>query len=94
MALLLASVAAIISVGIMVQRLIRMRDSFNGADLMGDAIFAAPTVPGVEAIGLDDLELVLGTVVGGEARAYPIAVLERTEYLNDICGGRPILATW
>ncbi len=45
---------------------------------------------------LDDNELVLGVVVGGEARAYPINMLTgpSREILNDELGGIAIAATW
>ena len=43
-----------------------------------------------------DQELVLGVVVGGEARAYPINQLTgpRREIINDRLGGVAIAATW
>jgi hypothetical protein len=43
-----------------------------------------------------DNELVLGVVVGGKARAYPINMLTgpRREIINDTLGGRVIAATW
>lgn len=43
-----------------------------------------------------DEELVLGVVVGEEARAYPINQLTgpRREIINDALGGRAIAATW
>lgn len=43
-----------------------------------------------------DRELVLGVVVGGEARAYPINTLTgpRREIINDELGERSIAATW
>ena len=45
---------------------------------------------------VDDDELVLGVVVGKEARAYPINTLTgpRREIINDRLGGRAIAATW
>ncbi len=45
---------------------------------------------------VDDRELVLGVVVKGQARAYPINMLTgpRREIINDTLGGRPIAATW
>ncbi len=45
---------------------------------------------------VSDEELVLGVVVNGKARAYPINVLTgpRREILNDQLGGRAIAATW
>ena len=41
-------------------------------------------------------ELVLGVEVNGEARAYPINMLNgpRREIVNDTLGGRAIAATW
>ncbi len=43
-----------------------------------------------------DNEIVLGVVVGGEARAYPINVLTgpQREIINEQLGGRAIAATW
>ncbi len=43
-----------------------------------------------------DDELVLGVVIGGEARAYPINMLTgpSREIINDRLGGRAIAATW
>ena len=43
-------------------------------------------------LGRDDL--VIGLTINGDARAYPISVLERREMVNDVVGGVPILATW
>ena len=37
---------------------------------------------------------VIGVVHGGEARAYPIAVLNWHEIVNDVVGGRPTLVTF
>lgn len=41
-------------------------------------------------------ELVLGVVIDGEARAYPINMLTgpSREIINDTLGGRDIAATW
>ena len=43
-----------------------------------------------------DEELVLGVVIGKEARAYPINTLTgpRREIINDQLGGQAIAATW
>lgn len=45
---------------------------------------------------VSDDELVLGVVVGDEARAYPINTLTgpRREVINDELDGRSIAATW
>src|SRR5512139_3662574 len=52
-------------------------------------------VPAAQAALRDD-DLVLGVVVGGEARAYPINLMwePQNEVLNDTLGGEPIAATW
>jgi hypothetical protein len=42
------------------------------------------------ALWLGSRERVLGVVVGKEARAYPLRILERHEMVNDVLGGRPI----
>ena len=43
-----------------------------------------------------DNELVLGLVINGKARAYPINMLTgpRREIINDTLGKREIAATW
>lgn len=62
--------------------------------------FPAITDPEVVAGGAaDDLqaeEIVLGVVVAGRARAYPINMLTgpQREIVNDSLGGRAIAATW
>ncbi len=43
---------------------------------------------------LADEELVLGIAINGEAKAYPISVLNFREMVNDEIAGIPILATW
>lgn len=61
------------------------------------AIKDVPVLSADEVDGqVRDSELVLGVVVGGEARAYPINMLTspRREIINDNLGGRPIAATW
>ncbi len=39
-------------------------------------------------------DLVVGVVVGGEARAYPLHVLHVHEIINDQIGGLPVAITW
>lgn len=58
-----------------------------------DAEFLRPEEVGDQVLGG---ELVLGVVVNGEARAYPINMLSgaRREIINDRLGGAPIAATW
>ncbi len=61
------------------------------------AIVDVPVLPASE-VGdqVSDNELVLGVVVGDQARAYPINMLTgpRREIINDVLGGSAIAATW
>jgi hypothetical protein len=52
-----------------------------------------PTLPS-ERSGWTDGDRVLGVVVGGEARAYPLAILVWHELVNDTLGGEPILVSY
>ena len=56
---------------------------------------ARAPVPAAQA-GLRDGDLVLGVVVGDEARAYAVNSLwlPQNEVLNDTLGGAAIAATW
>lgn len=47
-----------------------------------------------DAAPLDDSELVLAIEIDGQAKAYPIIVLNSREMVNDELAGVPILATW
>jgi hypothetical protein len=42
----------------------------------------------------NDAERVVGVIVDGQARAYPIAILEWHELINDTLGGTPILVSY
>ncbi len=56
-----------------------------------------PTISAKDVAGqVTDDELVLGVVVDGRARAYPINMLTgpRREIINDTLGNRAIAATW
>lgn len=39
-------------------------------------------------------ERVIGLVINGDARAYPIPILSSHEIVNDIVGGEPVAITW
>lgn len=39
-------------------------------------------------------DLVLGLVVDGDARAYPLRILSWHELVNDTVGGVPVLVSW
>ncbi|MDH4100161.1 MAG: DUF3179 domain-containing protein [Nitrospirota bacterium] len=41
-----------------------------------------------------DTEMVIGVVVNGEAKAYPIGILNYHEMVNDVVGKEPILVTY
>jgi hypothetical protein len=43
---------------------------------------------------LQDDDLVLGLVIGKEARAYPLSILSWHELVNDTVGGEAILVSW
>jgi len=53
-----------------------------------------PTVVSADESPWKDEEIMLGLVVGGEARAYPVAILDWHELVNDTLGGRPILVSY
>ena len=59
-------------------------------------ITEVPVVSAHQAKDVDDAELVLGVVVNGKARAYPINMMAEPvrEVFNDTLGGRAIAATW
>lgn len=59
------------------------------------AIHDPEMVPAADAAGdLDDDDKVIGVVIDGEARAYPVRVLSAHEIVNDEIHGRPIAVTW
>lgn len=47
-----------------------------------------------EAGWLDDDAAVVGLVIGGEARAYPLAIIDWHEMVNDVLGDVPVALTW
>jgi hypothetical protein len=51
------------------------------------------TLPAAGSAWPDDA-VVLGVVLGGEARAYPVAILDWHELVNDELAGRPILVSY
>ncbi len=57
------------------------------------ALSAPKVVPVQDAPWADD-DLVLAIEQGGEARAYPVAILDWHELINDTLGGEPILVTY
>ncbi|MCG8458310.1 MAG: DUF3179 domain-containing protein, partial [Holophagales bacterium] len=51
-------------------------------------------VTAAEARYLDDEEEIFGVVLGGEARAYPLRILDWHEMLNDTIGGEPVTLSY
>lgn len=47
-------------------------------------------IPAAEADYLTDRELVFGVSLGGDARAYPLRILDWHEMFNDVIGGVPV----
>lgn len=52
-----------------------------------------PALPASRADWSDD-DLILGVSLGGEARAYPVAILNWHELVNDTLGGEPLLVSF
>lgn len=52
------------------------------------------SVPASEASWLQPDTLVLGAAQGGEARAYPLFIMQFHHVANDTLGGRPYLVTF
>ncbi|CAG0979942.1 hypothetical protein MYXO_01795 [Myxococcaceae bacterium] len=57
------------------------------------ALFDPPTTS-AESSPFAAEEFVIGVAIGGEARAYPLAILEWHELVNDTLAGRPILVSY
>jgi tetratricopeptide (TPR) repeat protein len=57
-------------------------------------VFDEPELVMAAEASLSDEEAVIGVVVGGEARAYPVSVMGVHELGNDVCGGVPIAVSW
>ena len=56
-------------------------------------IYDPEFVPADQA-GYADDELVMGVAIDGEAKAYPVGLLNSREMVNDELGRTPILVTW
>lgn len=58
------------------------------------AILKPVFVPAREAGFLKDEDRILGLSQGGEAKAYPIKILNWHEIVNDTIGGKPVVVTY
>lgn len=63
------------------------RDGIHGID-------APRFVPSEQATWVDDTTIVLGVVVQGDARAYPVHLMDYHQVANDVVGGVPLAVTW
>ncbi len=52
------------------------------------------TVPAADARFLEDDDEVLGLLVGGSARAYPVPMIAYHHVVNDVVGGVPVAVTY
>jgi hypothetical protein len=53
-----------------------------------------PHIPAAEASYLRKRERVFGVELGGEARAYPLRILDWHELMNDVVGGEPVTLSY
>ncbi|MBW2280842.1 MAG: DUF3179 domain-containing protein [Deltaproteobacteria bacterium] len=65
----------------------------------GPARDGIPALSDPEVVAASDADwpddsIVMGVVQGGEARAYPVAILDWHELVNDSLGGKPILVSY
>ena len=56
-------------------------------------IYSPRFVPAAASDWRDDV-MVIGVAMDGEAKAYPVSLLNRREIVNDQLGQLPILVTW
>ena len=66
----------------------------GGPERDGIPSLDSPAARAAAAAPWHDDEIVMGVEVGGEARAYPVAILNWHEIVNDTLGGQPILVTY
>ncbi|MEP7012618.1 MAG: DUF3179 domain-containing protein [Acidobacteriota bacterium] len=67
----------------------------GGVGFEGIPALDLPTaIPAAKAGYLHDGEKVFGVQLGGEARAYPLRILDWHEMLNDQVGGRPVTLSY
>ena len=72
------------------------RDSRRAAPRDAFPVLDSPRMVGVPRANrsLKDSEPVIGIDLGGEQKAYPVAVMGRHELANDTCGKFPIAVSW
>ena len=58
------------------------------------AILSPTFEEGQKVSWLGPRDRVVGIEIGGDSRAYPVAILSRHEIVNDKIGGIPFAVTW
>ena len=58
------------------------------------ALLEPTFVPAGRATHVKDDDQVFGVTINGEARAYPVKILNWHEAVNDTVGGQPVVATF
>ncbi|MBI1995980.1 MAG: DUF3179 domain-containing protein [Deltaproteobacteria bacterium] len=58
------------------------------------AILSPSFEEGQKVSWLGPRDKVIGVEIGGDSRAYPVAILSRHEIVNDKIGGIPFAVTW
>lgn len=79
-----------------VERRLRLEEVVSGGVAIEGipAIDSPAVIAGSEAAYLDPAEQVFGVSIDGEARAYPLRILDWHEMLNDELGGRPLTLSY
>jgi Protein of unknown function (DUF3179) len=65
--------------------------------LAADAMFVQPSVVRMEPAAtnaVDQQRLVVGVIVNGEARAYPVQLIGYHHQVRDVVGGTPVMVTY
>ncbi len=72
------------------------RSTFTMLNEEGFPMNVAPEVVPADEAELGEGDLVMGVVINGEARAYPVNYMNgpTNEVVNDVLGGRAIASTW
>ena len=58
------------------------------------ALVGPAYLPAAEASDIQPREEVIGVVINGDARAFPLATLNVHEIVDDVVGGQPVAVTW
>ena len=74
----------------------RDRSDFTSTKKEGFPLNVNPEIVTATKAELADDDLIMGVVINGEARAYPVNYMNgpRNEVVNDQLGGLPIAPTW